>query len=365
MRGRKHLPTRVHLISPANPVGKDVEQFGFGGIDAYVAAIRAALPAPYRLTFDPRLMHAVEDQNFGGRRDDALRIRDLQTAIDDPQTRAIVASSGGAYLSRILPHVDFSALARRRAPLWLFGFSELTNLVNVFGSYRCGRGVYWLCPNYLAWRVRSRVQARAAFAEFWGTLPQFWERDEPGPRRHDRGSAAGHVPGAVPFRERGKGGVQHAREELAALVHEPITLRVERGRPRSAVVRVLGGCLSVLTAMLAGPLAKRLDPRGRWLLIEDINEQPYRIDRHLAALKLAGWFGRLAGVIVADFHTRGENQSAAALELLPYHLPAGRPAPLPVLATTEVGHVWPMKPMPINQPLRLVVRGRAAKLSQV
>lgn len=335
MRRTSDSPNRIHLLCPANPAGRDVARFGYPNTRAYLDEIRANLPAPYVLTCNRRLLEAEEDARRGGRRDDALRIRDLQAALADAGTRAIVATSGGAYLTRILPHVDFSPLKRRREPLWLFGFSELTNLVNVVASYPGGRGVYWLCPNYLAWKVRPARAARAEFAAFWRTLPRFWEHTA----RADAGSAGERFDGL-----------------------RTVAARLVRGRLKPGPIRVLGGCLSVLAANLAGPLARRIRPLGRWLLIEDIHEEPYRIDRHLAALKLAGWFEQIAGVIVGDFHTQEREQVAAVLELLPFHLPSPRRRAMPVLVAPQVGHVWPMQAVVLNRPLTPAVRRREVVL---
>ncbi len=317
-------PTRIHLISPANPASADIRRFGFAGVDSYLRAIRDALPAPYRLTVQPRLLEAVEDQRRGGRRDDALRVRDIQDAISDPDTIAIVSSNGGAYLTRILPHLDFSPLSRREAPLWACGFSELTNFVNIVASFPSGRGLYWLCPNYLAWKVRPAAAAREQFTEFWRELPGAWS------------------PGG------------EARFALLA--------RRRSGRLPADRTRIIGGCLSVLAANLCGPLARRLRPQGALLAIEDVNEAPYRVDRHLAALKLAGWFERLAGVIVGDFHTGDEQQSEAVLNLLPFHIPRARRGDFAILTSPQIGHVWPMAPLLLNRACRAHARGRRIEL---
>lgn len=328
MTGPNATPNRIHLIAHANPATKDVRRFRFADTPAYLRFIREHLPAPLRLTCTPKLFDVVEDQDRGGRRDDAARIRDVQNALDDPNTLAIVAAAGGAYFSRILPHLDFSPLARRGTPMWTLGFSEMTNFVNVVASYRGGRGLYWLCPNYLGWKIKPLSQARAAFAEFWHILPRILEDHTPSRTEH---LTFGNVEG-----------------------------KLVRGDARSGSIRLVGGCLSVLVAMLAGPLAKRFEHDGRWLTIEDVNEPPYRIDRYLATLKLAGWFDRVAGVLVGAFHTGNEDQQPAVLELLKYHLPTDRR--VPVVSTRSFGHIWPMVPLKVNRPLKMTVTGRKVSI---
>jgi muramoyltetrapeptide carboxypeptidase len=320
---------RIHLIAHAGPAHNDLRAFGFRSGSEYLRFIRARLPANFRLTCCRRLLEAAEDEWHGGRCDDAARIRDLQEAISDPSTLALVAVNGGAYFSRILPHVDFSPLSRRRRALYAVGFSELSTLVNVVASYRCGRGLYWLCPNYLVWKLRPRRLALRAFEEFWRLLPEV---------------LAGRTP-------------QHAQH----LHLGPIRAELVSGRVRAGRINLIGGCLSVLAAVLAGAVGRRLRPEGKWLFIEDIQEVPYRVDRHLAAFKVAGWFERIAGLLVGDFHTTEADVQPAVLELLRFHLPRDRK--LPIAVTRDFGHVWPMVPVWLGRPLRLEVQGRRLSIS--
>ncbi len=319
---------RIHLIAHANPLSADAKRFGFADVAEYVAFARRHLPRPLRLTCNLKLMRAVERPRHGGRSDDALRIRDLQAALEDARTLAIVAASGGAYFARLLPHLNFGALRRRRTPLWALGFSEMTTLVNAVASYPCGRGAYWLCPNWLSSQIKPADLAREALAEFWRVLPSF-------------------IAGAT-------------CPEVRYLHFGPVQGRLMTGRLSSGRVRVVGGCLAVLTAILGGPLGRRLRPDGKWLMIEDIKEAPYRLDRQLAALKIAGWLDCVAGLLIGDFHMFHEDTQPAVVELLQYHLPHERR--VPVVTTRSFGHVWPIVPVVLNRPVRLDVRGRAVTI---
>ncbi len=321
-------PDRIHLIAHANPLGPDAARFGFQSVEEYVGFARRHLPPAFRLTYDLAILKAVEDQWHGGRHDDLARIRDLQRALNDRRTLAIVAAGGGAYFSRLLPHLDFSPLATRRTPLWALGFSEMSTLVGLVASYRQGRGLYWLCPNWISSRLRPPEVARAALAEFWRVLPEVLA---------DRRPLAG----------------QH-------LTFGPLRGELTHGKVSGGKVRIVGGCLAVLAAVVGSPLARRLRPDNKWLLLEDIKESPYRIDRHLAALKLAGWFERASGLLIGDFHMLHEDTQPTVLALLKYHLP--RRAALPIVVTRDCGHVWPMVPVMLNRPLRLEVRGDEVRL---
>jgi muramoyltetrapeptide carboxypeptidase LdcA involved in peptidoglycan recycling len=82
-------------------------------------------------------------------------------------------------------------------------------------------------------------------------------------------------------------------------------------------------------------------------MLEDINDKPERIDRFLARLTLAGYFDRCEGLLLGDFHEGDRTHDAAVLALLDYHLPALRE--LPVLVSTDLGHIWPVSPLPIHR----------------
>jgi muramoyltetrapeptide carboxypeptidase len=70
-------------------------------------------------------------------------------------------------------------------------------------------------------------------------------------------------------------------------------------RPGEAVAPLMGGCLSVLVTTLATPY--EIDTKGKLLFLEDVGEKPYRIERMLTQLKMAGKLDDLAGVVCGDF----------------------------------------------------------------
>ena len=86
-------------------------------------------------------------------------------------------------------------------------------------------------------------------------------------------------------------------------------------------------------------------------MIEDYNDSLERIDRFLAHLTLAGLWERCAGILVGDFHKGYDELISAVISLLDYHLPPERS--IPVLTTKQIGHIWPMSPLPLHVPLRI------------
>lgn len=72
--------------------------------------------------------------------------------------------------------------------------------------------------------------------------------------------------------------------------------------------RVVGGNLSVLYALCGTPHMPPLD--GRWLLVEDLDEYLYHIDRMLVSLKLAGVFQQVEGLMLGSFLDLKDNTIA-------------------------------------------------------
>ena len=69
--------------------------------------------------------------------------------------------------------------------------------------------------------------------------------------------------------------------------------------PGKARGRLVGGCLSLIVASIGCP--EELDARGAILLLEDVIEPPFRIDRMLTQLRRAGVFDGVRGVVLGDF----------------------------------------------------------------
>ena len=62
---------------------------------------------------------------------------------------------------------------------------------------------------------------------------------------------------------------------------------------------IVGGCLSLVASLVGTRFLPVLD--GAVLVLEDVNEPPYRVDRMLNQLAMAGVFDRVAGVVFGEF----------------------------------------------------------------
>jgi muramoyltetrapeptide carboxypeptidase len=208
-----------------------------------------------RLGLRPRMRPDIDSRSAYLAGDDVRRIEEWREAVADPEASAIFCARGGYGAMRILAAVDPAPLLAR--PKLLVGFSDVTalhatlnraGLVTVHGPVvtQLGRA-----PEDALAHLEALLSGRAP-------RPGPWDAPAPG---------AGLV-GSAPI------------------------------RPGRATGPLLGGNLTVLAHLLGTPFAPRLD--GAVLFLEDVGEKPYRIDRDLTQLRLAGALDHLAGVAVGQ-----------------------------------------------------------------
>jgi muramoyltetrapeptide carboxypeptidase len=235
----------------------------------------------YQLRYDEGLF--ASDGYLAG--SDERRLAELTAALADPDARAVVMARGGYGLMRILPFLNPAALRAR--PLPIVGFSDGTALL----AHAARAGVA---------AVHGPVVTQLANLPTHDHEALFRLLEEP-------------APGAV-------------LTDLAALVP---------GRTRGPL---LGGNLEVFSRLVGTPYLP--DLAGAILFIEDLGERPYRVDRLVTFLDLAGVFGAIAGVVVGDFSSCLEPEptrasSPKAAEVLVERL--GRLA-IPVATSGLFGH---------------------------
>ena len=118
---------------------------------------------------------------------------------------------------------------------------------------------------------------------------------------------------------------------------------------------LLGGCLSLVTSLLGTRHFPEF--KDTILFLEDIHEPPYRIDRMLTHLKLAGVLTRVAGLILGHFiGPDGEDLSAEAERIL---LGLIGDRPIPVISRFPHGHVLPNLTLPHGAPVMLDTENRS------
>lgn len=232
---------RIALVAPCGVV--DVDR-----LDAGTATLRS-------WGYDPVEMPGVRARLGHLAGTDEQRLADLQAAIDDPSLRAIWVVRGGYGLTRIIDRLDLAGLVEH--PRWVVGFSDVTALLHAM------------------WRQVGLVGCHGQFAGRLHLAEAF-----PDAAVHLRALLAGTVvPGPLP-----------------ALAGEPAPRALVAGR---ATGPLLGGNLAVTCAGIGTP--NQLDTGGAVLLLEDVNEAPYELDRMLTQLHHAGMLAEVAGIVLGRF----------------------------------------------------------------
>jgi muramoyltetrapeptide carboxypeptidase len=175
--------------------------------------------------------------------DDDRRTAELAELIADPAIDAIVCARGGYGLPRILDRLDAKEFRAARKPL--VGYSDATALL--LWQRRCAGLVGFHGPMLERGSDVDAGAMRAVVAALTGA----------------RDAAGRRWKGTARVRGRGTG-------------------------------RLVGGNLVLVAASLGTPW--EVDTRDAILLIEEVNEAPYRIDRLFQQLRAAGKLARLAGI---------------------------------------------------------------------
>ena len=203
----------------------------------------AWLRTRYRLKIAPGLLS--REAYLAG--SDARRAAELAAAMLDDDVKAIVVARGGYGAMRVLEEAPWDALARR--PKWLVGFSDVT----------------------------------ALHAMTWAA-----------------GVCSVHGPNVTGL---GRDASPVVRAAWLACVEGSPVSRAWRGlrvlRAGAASGPIIGGNLSLVHAMAAA--GRLVLPQGAVLALEDVTEAPYRVDRMLTSLRLAGVLQRASAIVFGGF----------------------------------------------------------------
>lgn len=224
---------------------------------------------------------------------DEVRLSDLNRAINDDSIDGIWCVRGGYGAMRLLPDIDYAAL--RENPRPLIGFSDITAL---------HAAIYREC---------GIVSFHGPTAR--GTLTDF-SRQSLVTAVADHGDSCGIAP-------------------------EGRVLRPGRARGRLA-----GGNLSLIASLMGTRWSVDFD--GAILVIEDIEEAVYRVDRMLTQLLLAGALQRCAGLIIGDFKPPADEKEADNRKIDDVFAEAAEKAGIPCFAGAPFGHISDQWTIPLG-----------------
>ena len=246
---------------------------------------------------------------------DADRANDINTAFADASIKGIFCLRGGFGSTRLLNLIDFDMI--KKNPKVFAGYSDITAL-HVAITQRCG------------------------FVTFHSPMPntRYRQMDE-----FSLKSLKDNL-----FSDKSLGEVKNPPDE-----------EIETIVPGVCEGPIIGGNLSLLHGALGSPY--EVDTKGKILFIEEVGDAPYRIDRALTALALAGKFGDCAGIILCTFadcvpptvETAPPNSLIAegSLTLNQIFDEVVKPFNKPTILNFRVGHVYPQLTIPLGTKLNL------------
>lgn len=248
--------------------------------------------------------------NYGGTV--AARVADLHGMFRDPEVKAVWAIRGGSGCISLLKHLDYALI--RANPKVLLGYSDITAL-------------------HLA------IRRHAGLVTFHGPVAS----------STPSAYADGHLL-SVLMEPQPAYTIAMAPENVQRAREEPhYAVRTVHGGV--ATGPLVGGNLSLVSALAGTPYAA--DWKDAILFIEEVNEEPYRIDRWMTQLDLAGGFDKAAALMIGiceNCGPQGEGSSLTLDETLDVHL---KPLRVPAVTGYSFGHIRHQFTIPLGIRARL------------
>lgn len=311
--GHDHGPKHIYIYSPSSAV-RDKAAFRRG--------VKRLQQLGHEVEIDPDAL-AVHTR-FAG--DDATRLAAIHRAAASGADVALI-SRGGYGLTRILPGIDYAAVARAIGQGMRFvGVSDFTAFQNAVLA-KTG-AVTWAGPSLGADFGAKGTPDDIMEACFDDLL-------------------CGHGEGT---------GWRTLHEKAAAdasAAAAPLELEI-------ASARLWGGNLAVLASLVGTPYLPQVP--GGILFLEDVNEHPYRVERLLTQLLYAGVLGQQQAVVLGQFtgYTLASHDKGFKLHTVVEWL--RRQIAAPVLTNLPYGHVETKVCLPVGAQVELSVQGRDALL---
>ncbi len=232
---------------------------------------------------------------------DEERAADINSMFEDKEVQAIVCLRGGYGTLRILDSVDFKNIARN--PKIIIGYSDITALLNA-------------------------IYKHTGLITFHGpmaTSDMFKGKDSFGMKYFES------------F-------LMKPAKQLEIL--NPEGMEVETVFPGKGRGKLVGGNLTMIAASIG--TRYELDTKGKLLFLEDVGEEPYRIDRMLTQLKLAGKLKDIKGIVFCSFASCEAQNKSKSLGLYEVLGDLAEELKVPAVMGYMVGHCTPNITLPIG-----------------
>ncbi|MBM3447463.1 MAG: LD-carboxypeptidase [Bacteroidetes bacterium] len=260
----------------------------------------------------------VREQQFGG--SDALRAHDLQEALSNPEIRAIFFARGGYGAALLLDRIQWKVLQEN--PKWLCGYSDATAVLN-------------------------HAHATTGIVTLHGPMPFQFDTSMP-----MEGINAEHGRPNLDWEHTLKimeGGLMEPKPNDPPRNFYPFEPKILSKHSASALWplegKLIGGNLSVLYSLLGS--CSLPDSNDAILIVEDLDEYLYHLDRMWLALQRSGYLNRLKAILIGDFTEMRDNTIPFGKDPCSIAVERTRSLGIPCIAGLSFGHG------PVNNPLPL------------
>ncbi|MCP3030276.1 LD-carboxypeptidase [Halobacillus sp. A1] len=235
---------------------------------------------------------------------DEQRLNDLHMMFADRDVDAIICAGGGYGTGRIADSIDYKLIKKHPKIFW--GYSDLTYL-------------------------HTAIRQNSGLVTFHGPMLSS---------------------------DIGKDDFDDFSKSMFHQLFQPVTLNYTQDISPLHVIsegeaegRLVGGNLSLLVNSIGSDY--ELNTKNKLLFIEDIGEEPYRIDSFLSQLQLSGKLEDAAGIVIGDFkdsQPKKRNESLSLEQVLHHYLAH---LEKPVVSGFKIGHCLPHFAIPLGTKARL------------
>lgn len=230
---------------------------------------------------------------------DEERIEDIHEMFADEEIKAIICARGGFGTARIADRLNYDLIKNNPKIFW--GYSDITFL-------------------------HTAIYQKAGLVTFHGPMLS-----------SDIGVKEVHDLTKESFKQ---------LFSAAPIEYSEVISPIEIINEGKAEGKIIGGNLSLLVSTLGTPF--EIDTKEKILFIEEVDEEPYQVDRMLNQLKMAGKLTDAAGILVCDFNNcvprEGTNSWTLDYVLEDYLKPILKPA----MKGFKIGHCSPNIAIPIG-----------------
>lgn len=258
------------------------------------------------------------DHTFGGT--DTERAADLQRMMDDPSIHAILCATGGYGTVRIIDQLNFSNF--RKHPKWIIGFSDITVLHS---------------------HLHQVVGVASIHAKMCGSFPKDW-------------ALADEVQKATILSI--KDALEGRRVQYPAITAPQNRMGVGEGK-------IIGGNLKILENLNGS--ASMMQTKGKILVLEDVGEPLYNIDRMFCNLLRSRKLDQLSGLVIGGFSNIKVDNPAVPFGRDIYTIVQEKIGSFnyPVCFDFPVGHIKNNFALKMGMPHRLTVTTEKVELQEI